>query len=275
MLCTATCGKTKLVQPVDPTMTVSSGLGSEAKMYRNAMDSGHPAQSECSSISSFDVPMSFQPRDSLPYVALVTRSWYSGGMISKNSGAILIRSLLMKASSQGCRLSRFPFVNYQVLRVMNSVTQLPRPASAAERMPSACLICSTIISGDIVIPPQTCGPAMTRSLLGMDALISRAIQPTTLNSGTIMYLAFLVASRISSPGQGRNVLILTSPTRMPSSASKRIASRPCDTAVPDETMMTSASAFSVSIRPSIQAIVCLRDRSIAAQTSCCQLAWVA
>src|SRR5947199_9438168 len=101
MLCTATCGKTKLVQPVDPTMTVSSGLGSEAKMYRNAMDSGQPAQSECSSISSFDVPMSFQPRDSLPYVALVTRSWYSGGMISKNSGALLIRSLLMNASYSG------------------------------------------------------------------------------------------------------------------------------------------------------------------------------
>ncbi len=32
MLCTATIGNTRLVQPVEPTMTVSSGLGSEARM---------------------------------------------------------------------------------------------------------------------------------------------------------------------------------------------------------------------------------------------------
>src|SRR5690348_12588014 len=111
MLCTATCGNTRLVQPVEPTITVSSAFGSDARIYRNAIDSGHPAQSECSSMSSFEVPMSFQPLDSLPYVALVTRSWYSGGMISKNSGAILIRSLLMvpprlSSESQGSDISR-------------------------------------------------------------------------------------------------------------------------------------------------------------------------
>ena len=49
----------------------------------------------------------------------------------------------------------------------------------------------------------------------------------------------------------------------------------CETAVPELTMRMSASTFSVSIRPLSHLMVCLRDRSIAAQTSCCQLAWVA
>src|SRR6185436_6673330 len=43
----------------------------------------------------------------------------------------------------------------------------------------------------------------------------------------------------------------------------------------EETMRISASVFSVSINPFIHLIVCLRDRSTAAQTSCCQDAWVA
>ena len=66
MLCTATMGNTRLVQPVEPTMTVSSGFGNEARMYRKAMDSGQPAQRECCSISSLLLPISFQPRSSLP-----------------------------------------------------------------------------------------------------------------------------------------------------------------------------------------------------------------
>ena len=62
----ATIGNTRLVQPVEPTITVSSGFGSEARIYRKAMDSGQPAHNECCSISSFDEPISFQPRSSLP-----------------------------------------------------------------------------------------------------------------------------------------------------------------------------------------------------------------
>src|SRR6188768_3412236 len=88
-------------------------------------------------------------------------------------------------------------------------------------------------------------------------------------------LRVLVASRISSSGHGRRVLTFTSPQRMPSSSSNRIASRPCDTAVPEATIMISASVFSVSIKPFSHLMVCLRERSIAAQISCCQLACVA
>ena len=87
--------------------------------------------------------------------------------------------------------------------MLHSCDQLPRPASDMVRMPSRVLISETIISGGIVMPPQTCGPACTRSLFGMVALISFANHPVTLNSGTMMCLAFFVASRISSPGQGR------------------------------------------------------------------------
>ena len=36
------------------------------KLVELGMDSGHPAQSECSSMSSLALPMSFQPRSSLP-----------------------------------------------------------------------------------------------------------------------------------------------------------------------------------------------------------------
>src|ERR1700693_3966028 len=76
-------------------MTVSSGFGSEARIYLKAIDSGHPAQRECSSINSLAVPISFQPLVSLPYVAFATRSRYSGGIISSRSLLILILSLPM------------------------------------------------------------------------------------------------------------------------------------------------------------------------------------
>src|SRR5437870_5877305 len=80
---------------------------------------------------------------------------------------------------------------------LSGITQLPRPARVATDFPSDRWMCSTITSGGIVMPPATCGPAITRSESAMVALISRAIQPATLNSGTKMCFACFVASRIS------------------------------------------------------------------------------
>src|SRR5689334_489143 len=153
--------------------------------------------------------------------------------------------------------------------------QLPRPARDMLFIPRAVLISDTMISGGMVMPPHTCGPACTRWGFGIVARISFANHPVTLNSGTKMCLAFFVASRISSSGQGRSVLILTSPQRTPSSSNRRMASRPCDTAVPEATIIISWSMFSVSIKPFSQWIECLRERSMAAQISCCQEACVA
>src|SRR5206468_1640523 len=106
---------------------------------RNAMDSGQPAHKECCSISSLLTPTSFHPRPSFPQVALVTRSWYSGGIISKNSGQIWIRSLLMVA----------PLVYRRHLKIQ-ILRQLPRPAKVATDLPRDRWICSTITSGGIV-----------------------------------------------------------------------------------------------------------------------------
>src|SRR5437867_8280827 len=125
------------------------------------------------------------------------------------------------------------------------LSQLPRPASVATDLPSDRWMCSTITSGGIVIPPATCGPAMTRVESGIVALISRAIQPATLNSGTKMCFAFFVASRTSLYGQGLKVLILTSPTRRPSSASRRIDCLPCVTAGTADSHRISTTGYSV------------------------------
>ena len=133
--------------------------------------------------------------------------------------------------------------------------QLPRPARTSDRTPIAFLISSTMISGGMVMPPQTRGPAMTRSGRG-SALISRAIHPMTLNSGTMICLACLVAEFFVRPrAKG---LDLHQPHTNSFIGQQTDGLTALKTAVPDVTMSTSASMFSVSISPSSQAIVCFR-----------------
>ena len=73
--------------------------------------------------------------------------------------------------------------------------RLPRPARSSDQTPIAFLISSTMISGGMVMPPQTRGPAMTRS--GRNRGFDLSCHPADdIELRHDDMLAFLVASRI-------------------------------------------------------------------------------